>query len=72
MAIGSLRPEPLVHVIVRAHHDFGARVVEDSPQLAHRLHVAVGSGREERMMPVGDSAPGAARRQIGAKPDGLR
>jgi hypothetical protein len=64
--------EPLIVVIVAIEHHRGAMVIQRLPQRLHRLIVAVATGAEARVMPIGQHTRRATRRQIRTQPSLLR
>src|SRR5581483_10235054 len=68
-AVGALRREALVDVLVAVEDEFGAVVVEGVPQRTDLEVVAVaGPGVEPGMVPDGHGAPGRAGSEIGPQP----
>src|SRR5215475_10423259 len=69
LAVGSLRSEAFVIVIVAANDDVGAGVVERLPEWFERKVVAVfAAGAEERLVKIREFAGSRMRGEIGAKP----
>jgi len=72
-ALGILRSKALVVVIVTVENDVGMGRVETIPERLDFKIVAVrAAGTEERLVPVGESAGGGMRGEIGTKPFFLR
>jgi hypothetical protein len=72
VAIRVLERETLIVVVVPDDDDIRADLVEQVPERTYSLRVAVLTGAEERVVPVGDRAECVARRQVGREPLALR
>src|SRR5258708_9475921 len=72
-AIGRLRGEAFVIVIMAGDHDIGVGFVESLEERLNGEVVAVGAaGTEERLMPISKCTGGGVRGEIGAQPFLLR
>src|SRR5260370_971714 len=72
-AIGRLRGEALVIVIMAGDHDIGVGFVERLEERLNGEVVAVGAaGTEERLVPISKCTGGGVRGEIGAQPFLLR
>ena len=71
-AVGVLRGEALVVVIVSGDHDIDAKLVERPPHLPHLALVAVEAGAEEWLVEIRQFALGLIRGQLVAQPGHLR
>jgi hypothetical protein len=68
-ALRGLRRKPFVVVLVARNHDIRTGVVEDLPDVLHvRIAAMMRAGAEARMMPIGERAKRAVRRELGAQP----
>src|SRR5229473_2434009 len=68
-AIGRLRGEALVIVVVAGDHNIGVGFVERLEERLNGEVVAVGAaGTEERLVPIGERAGGGMRGEIGTQP----
>src|SRR5260370_42454252 len=72
-AIGVLRGETFIVMVVAVDNEFGVRFVERLEEWLHGEVVAMGASRtKERLVPVGERAGGGMRGKIGAQPLFLR
>src|SRR5207248_1271427 len=70
-AVGILRTEAFVVVIVGDQHDVGAAVVQGAPDPVGARVVAMGARTEPWVMPEGEGTCGGVRGQIRSQPRGL-
>ncbi len=67
-----LRCEPLVVVVMPIQYDIGTGIIERLPERLRKGLIAVLSGAETRMVPVGEGAGGRMSGEIGTQPLLLR